>query len=44
MRKIRAFYKGVTPKHPELVGDVSLGSEPTLGPGLFGQSPRWGTA
>lgn len=44
MRKIRAFYKNVTPKHPELVGDVSLGTEPTLGPGLFGQSPRWGTA
>jgi len=44
MPKIRAFYKGVTPKHPGLVTDITIGPEPTIGPGLFGQSPRWGTA
>jgi len=51
MRKIRAFYKDVTPKHPALVGEVTThggglggGPLPTLGPGLFGQSPRWGVA
>lgn len=44
MPKIRAFYKDVTPKHPQRVGAMTIGAEPTLGPGLFGQSPRWGTA
>ncbi len=47
MLKIRAFYKDVTPKHRALVGEVDVtkgGSIPPLGPGLFGQSPRWGTA
>lgn len=43
MREIRAFYKDVTAKHP------TLAKAPTtppivLGPGLFGQSPRWGSA
>ncbi len=44
LRKIRAFYKNVTPKRPERMSDMSFGPEPTIGPGLFGQSPRWGTA
>ncbi len=46
MRHIRAFYANVTGKHPELASAISLGvtPQPTLKPGLFGQSPRWGTA
>ncbi|HRG97322.1 MAG TPA: 1-acyl-sn-glycerol-3-phosphate acyltransferase [Polyangiaceae bacterium] len=44
MRQIRAFYSDVSGKHPERTSEVSVGVEPALRPGLFGQSPRWGTA
>ncbi len=44
MKKIRAFYTGIQGRHPERMGEVAVGPAPIFTTGLFGQTPRWGTA